>query len=245
MKVSVTIPDYLSIRNYNQLTNIEHLTDFNKLIKSISIISDLEEDEVKKWKASSITQVYNDVIECLKMEEKYYPIFELGEQLYGFRQFKDLTLGEYVDLEKLCKDPNKNLSNIMAILYRPITKHKFNDWKFKLVHNVRLLTKQVDNIFNYYEVEEYDSKKREINSQALEEMPASFALGALGFFLGLGNLFLTTTLPYSSKKEKIMQRIMTEESLTALALIGDGLTQFIHSPNQVYSILQEQKVSLN
>ena len=244
-KIKVTVPDFLSIKNYNKLTNIEHLSDFNKLIKSISIISDLDEEEIKKWKAGSITEVYSGVIECLNLKEQFFPIFELDGQLYGFRQFKDLTLGEYIDLETLCKDPNKNLSKIMAVLYRPVIKHRFNDWKFKLVHNVRLLTKQVDNIFNHYDIEEYDVKKRDINAEALEEVPAQFALGALAFFLGLGNLFLTTTLPYSTKKEKVMQRIMTEENLTALGLIGDGLAQFIHSPNQVYSVSQEQKVLLN
>lgn len=244
-KIKVTVPDFLSIKNYKQLTNIEHLTDFHKLIKTISIVSDLEEDEVRTWTAGSISEVYNGVVDCLKMDEKFYPVFELNGVNYGYRDFKDLTLGEYIDLEKLCKEPTKNLSDIMAILYRPIIKHRFDDWKFKLVHNVRLLTKQVDNIFKHYTIEEYDLKKRDVNAEALEEMPAQFALGALGFFLGLGNLYLTATIPYSTVEDKVAITEMTEANLMTLAHIGDGLEQFIHSPKQVYSVSQEQKVLLD
>ena len=29
-------------------------------------------------------------------------------------------LGEFIDLESLCKKPNENLHEIMAVLYRPI-----------------------------------------------------------------------------------------------------------------------------
>jgi hypothetical protein len=244
-KVKVTIPDFLSIRNYKELTTIDHLSDFDKLIKTIVVVSNLEEEEVRKWTVGSITKVYTDVIECLRMEEKFYPIFELEGVQYGFNEFKNLSLGEMIDLESLCQDPTNNLSEIMAILYRPITKHKFKDWKFKLVHNVRLFTKQMDNIFSHYTIEEYDSKQRQINSKQLEKIPAQFALGALGFFLGLGNLFIQSSLPYSTVKEKVMLKEMTEQSLQALVHIGNGLAQFIHSPKQVYSILQEKKVSLN
>jgi len=244
MKVKVTIPDFLSIKHYRELTNIDHLTDFAKLIKTISIISDLEEEEVRKWDATSIATVYNDVIEALNMEEKYYPVFELNGTLYGFRNFKDLTLGEYIDLESLCKEPTLNLSEIMAVLYRPITKHKLNDWTFKTMHNVKLAIKSVDNPFKYYEIEEYDTKKRSINADELEAMPAQFALGALAFFLGLGNLFLQISLPYSKSQKKKMVK-MIADNLTTLASIGDGLGQFIHSPNQVFSVSQETRVSLS
>lgn len=244
MKVKVTIPEYLSIKHYKQLQNIEHLSDFAKFIKTISVITGLSEQEVEMWDASSLAKVYNDVIKCMDSETSFHPIFEYEGVMYGYSDMKRMKLKEYNDLERLSKNPTENLSEIMAILYRPVETHKFKDTDFKIKHNIRLYLKKTDNIFKYYTLEDYDSRDRELRAEVLDNMPVQFALGALSFFLGLGSLFFQITLPYSNRMEKKMKVKAIETNLRALASIGDGLAQFIHSPNQIYSVSQETKVSL-
>jgi hypothetical protein len=93
-----------------------------------------------------------------------------------------MTLGEYVDLEMLAKKPLENIEEILAILYRPITKDKFNTFKWALEHGVSVAKGQVEDIFKYYEIEKYDVEKRFDNAEVLKDMPASFAIGAYKFF---------------------------------------------------------------
>lgn len=244
MKVKITIPDYLSIKHYQKLQNIEHLNDFEKFAYTISVITDLPEEEVLNWEAASIAKVYQDVIKCMEIEESFHPIFELDGVNYGFADFKSMKFKEYLDLNRLSENPTDNLAEIMAILYRPIKTHKFKDFEFKVKHNIKLFFKKSDNIFSRYTLEEYDSNDRGDRAAILEKMPVQLALGALGFFLGLGSLYFQITLPYSNKEEKKLIVKMIEENLKALTNIGHGLQQFIHSPNQIFSVSQETKVSL-
>jgi len=246
--IKITIPDFLTVAQYKELNNTEHLTDFAKFIKVISVLSGIEEDEVKTWTPNSITQVYNDVVKAINVSSEFYPIIEKDGVQYGFSNIHQMTLGEYIDLERLSKDPHDNLEQIAALLYRPIVDHKFKSFKFRFKHNVRLATKNVDNIFKYYTLEKYDSNERETRAEIFKEFPVSMILGALGFFLGLANLSLVTTIPSSKQKRHYKRRLTKmkaiEEQLKVLTNIGGGLQQFIHYPNQAFSISQEKKVLL-
>jgi hypothetical protein len=79
-----------------------------------------------------------------------------------------MTLGEYVDLEMLAKKPLENIEEILAILYRPITKDKFNSFRWALEHGVSVAKGQVEDIFKYYEIEKYDVEKRFDNAEVLK-----------------------------------------------------------------------------
>ena len=244
MKIKLTIPDYLKVGHYQQLTNMEHLGNVGKAIKLISVISDIPEDEVMKWDVKSINRVQGDLTTLLNIKEEFYPIFEHDGVMYGFSNIHRMSLGEYNDLERLAKEPLKNLHEIMAILYRPITEHKLDTSTWKVKHMLKLAVKKVDNIFKRYEVEKYDSNKRVINADIMKDLPVAFALGAMGFFLETASLSSITTLHSLPKEKKQEMTKIKNASLLRLNHIGDGLRQFITSPTQVYSILQEKTVSL-
>ena len=196
----------------------------------------------------SITKVYNDVIDAMDVNSEFYPIIEHNNIQYGYSNIHQMTLGEYIDLERLSKDPQDNLEELAALLYRPIKSHKFKSISFRVKHNVRLANKKVDNIFKHYTLEKYDSNDRSIRAETFQDFPVSLILGALGFFLGLANLSLITTIPSSSQKKNQKQRLSKmktiEEILKVLANTGVGLQQFIHYPNQAFSLSQEKTVSL-
>ena len=239
MKIKITLPDFLRVKDYQKLQNLEHLSDLEKIVKSISVMGGISVDDIRQWGIQDIKKVYTDISKTLVTEEVFFPIFEFEEKMYGYAHLNKMGLGEFMDLERLCKEPTKNLHEIMAILYRPIESHKFNDISWNLKHRYRIAKHDVKDIFKEYKLEKYDSEKRGDNIKMMEELPISFALGALGFFLLTEIEYLKIIQP-SSPTQKSMKMKIEEESLSLFQSIGDGLRQFIHYPNQIYSLSVEK-----
>jgi len=230
MQVSLEIPDYLSLKHWKQFVASENLDQTEKMIAMISLLSDKSEDEVKSYTPIALKQVYEAVLKTLnELEPSFYPVFELDDVLYGFRSLTSLTLGEYVDLERLSKKPQDNIEEMMAILYRPIVKHRFGGikWAFKNKHKIAL--GEAENLFKYYTVEEYDSSMRGENAKKLSVIPASMALGALSFFLVVGTTFSLGSNLSSLDSKEAMMRMKEMNNKMASLNIGDGLQRFITS----------------
>lgn len=226
MKFEITIPDYLSINQFKQIESYEHLSELDRMIKILSIVSNKTEDELRELPSNSLIEIYSDIITKLTdVKSLFFPIFELNDVKYGFRNISKMTLGEYVDLEMLAKKPNENIEEMLAILYRPITKEKFNTFKWAFEHGINVAKGQVEDIFKYYEIEKYDVEKRFDNAEVLKDMPAGFALGALSFFLQVASLSLKNT-PTSSQKNLSKKEIMKIAKETPLFDTGDGLRLF-------------------
>ena len=223
MNFEITTPDFLSISQLKQIQLYDHLSEVDRMIKILSIISDKTEDEIRELPATNILKIYSDVItNLLDITNQFFPIFELNGVKYGFKSIAKMSLGEYVDLEMLAKKPMENIEDIMAILYRPIVKEKFNSFKWALEHGINVAKGQVEDIFKYYEIEKYDLEKRFNNAEALKHIPAGFALGALSFFLQVATLSLKNTQT-SSQKPLSKQEIMKMAKEIVSPAIGDGL----------------------
>ena len=244
MKKTITVPDYMSIEQYQIVHNSEHLTELHKTIKIISLLTGVSEAELKTWGVRTLGTIYRDLNNKIDLKEEFHPIFKYEDKLYGFQNIDNMTLGEYIDLERLSKEPNKNLHEIMAIFYREIKSHNFNHFVWKQAQKILVNNKKTSNIFKQYKVKKYDVDERVKTSQMFKQLPAQYALGALAFFLGIANGYINITSPYSTKKEKRKLESQQIHNLQVLQSIGDGLRQFIHSPNQVFSISQGTKVSL-
>jgi hypothetical protein len=150
-----------------------------------------------------------------------------------------MTFGEYIDLQKLTKNPTMNLEEIMALLYRPIKKHSFKGITWAVKSQYKIGTGNVENLFQYYELEKYDSNKRTEQAEIMKQLPVAFALGALSFFLVLTNtLLVSTNLSLNPKIKKEMETIKTLSKVGSIA-IGDGLLQFITSQRHPSFQLQE------
>ena len=131
MEIKLNIPDYLSVKHWKKFVASEHLEQTDRMVAMLAALTDKTEDEILQFKTFELTQVYDAVLKTLTdLQPQFYPIFELDNVLYGFTSITSLTLGEYVDLERLAKKPQENIEEIMAILYRPITKNRFSGIKW-------------------------------------------------------------------------------------------------------------------
>ena len=235
MEIKLNIPEYLSIKQWKQFNSLEHLSEGEKMIHMISVLSDKTKDEVSEWTPTSITDVYSKIINVFQdLNPQFFPVFELDGQLYGFNPISKLTLGEYVDLERLASKSQENLEEIMAILYRPITKHKFNSIKWAFKNTFKIAMGEAENLFKYYELEKYDSSKRGEQANKLGVLPAVMGLGALSFFLVLGSThsFGSSLSSMPPNQQKKMMKKMNQQM--ASLNIGDGLRQFITSLQHPY-----------
>jgi hypothetical protein len=230
MELKFNLPDYLSIKDWKYFQSLEIENDNEKMLKFIAHSTDLPEDIIMSLRPTDLTQVYSVVLEKIgEVESTFFPLFELEGQLYGYSSIAKMTFGEYIDLQKLAKNPSINLEEIMAILYRPVTKHKLDGvtWAVKSKHKIG--TGNVENLFKYYELEKYDSSKRAEQADKMKDLPVAFALGALSFFLVLTNISLTSTNLSLNPKLKEEKKILKNLSKAVSMPIGDGLLQFITS----------------
>ncbi len=244
---NITIPEYLSIEKYQRLQNLEHLSDLGKLVETIAVFTDIPSDEIKTWALPDLGKVAKDFSDKIDTTSQFYPIWQHEGVNYGYADISTMSLGEFVDLESLCKKPTENLHEIMAVLYRPIESHRFDSLKWKARHNVQLMQKKVDNVFKWYKLKEYDSNNRHVDSEVMKSLPAGFALGALSFFLGTANLCSINTLNSlkTIQDREILIKKLNQQTWEALTGIGDGLQRYTTSPKQVYSVSQEETVSLS
>lgn len=230
MELKLKVPDYLSIKHYKQISKMDHLSNLDKMIRTIGILTDLDIEQVREMDKFDIQTVFGHVSDqVINLKSEFYPIIEIEGKLFGYVPISKLTLGEYIDLENLNKDAISNLEQIMALLYRPIVKHKFYGVKWGVKSSYKLVLDEAENLFKYYTVEKYSSDLRKENARIMENFPASFAIGAMTFFLHNGNLLLAdSALSLDNKYErkatiKEMTAKMTSPST------GDGLRQFIVS----------------
>ena len=230
MKIELNIPPYFSIEDYGRLTQMEHLTDSEKMIQTLLILTDKPYDEVSKWDIKLLSDVYIQITNMLiDLEPSFYPIIEMNSKLYGFQPISKFTLGEYIDLENLLKHPEQNLVEIMAILYRPIVKNRFKSIEYAFKHGWKIGKGEVESMFKYYDIEPYDSSKRLENSQAFGDFPATFALGSLGFFLSLANISSLGMSLYSRQNSKKSKIVLTKLAQMSSMNIGAGSRLFIDS----------------
>ena len=245
MELKLTIPDYLSIEAYKQVTSLDHLSDLEKMVATVSILSNLSEDKLRELQSSDLSNVFTEVTNRLiDVNPEYYPIIEIEGKLYGYQHMSKLTLGEYIDLENLVKEPIKNLEQVMAILYRPVLKQSFKSIKWATKMGYKLGIGEVDDLSKYYELEKYDSSKRQDNAEVMKNLPVSYALGALSFFLQVGNSLLLGSEAYSQAKTKKQKKEILKKISTNLSMsTGDGLLLFITS--QVHPSLASQEIKLS
>ena len=62
MDFTIATPDYLSINQLKQIQLYEHLSELDRMIKVLSIVSDKTEDEIRELPSGNIVQIYSDVI---------------------------------------------------------------------------------------------------------------------------------------------------------------------------------------
>ena len=229
--IELTLPAYLTLQQYRDMDKVYSLEDNLQTLYTISAISGIDFNEIKKWDLATITSVWNTISGILDESSniEFYPILEFEGVQYGYTPMSKMTMAEYIDLDNLAKDKLNNIAEIMSILYRPIKSHKIKDMKFRLKSSIKLIfTKdKVEHLMDYYEVEDYDNDKRKEQAILFNDFPASIGLGALSFFLGVGNLSsLDSLISTQQMPKKQREMMMTKEILQYKNIMG-GYTRYL------------------
>lgn len=242
--IKMEIPEYLSIKDWKYFNSLEHLGTTDKMVAMVSELGGIEETELKKYKSTELTSAYKTLLEAFQdLTPTYYPVFELDGVLYGYTPMTKMTLGEYVDIERLASKSHDNMEELMAILYRPIIKNRFSGIKWAYKSKTKIALGEAENLFKYYEVEEYDSSKRSELAEKLKHLPASIGLGALSFFLLLGSsVSINSQISSLNPKEGMKMMKELNQQMDTMS-IGAGLLQFITSLQHPSYQSQDKKVS--
>lgn len=149
------------------------LIDFHKGTKSkeaeetIAALSNIPKDLIKQLELKDVAVIMSKLSELqAKQDSSLKRIVEINGKRYGYHpNLDEITLGEYADLETMIKNGiEKNMPEVMAILYRPVTA-------------------ETDN--NVYTIEAYDGNIS-IRAEEMKKMSAEQVQSALVFFYHLG-----------------------------------------------------------
>tara|TARA_E500000305_G_scaffold101800_1_gene95632 strand:+ start:224 stop:823 length:600 start_codon:yes stop_codon:yes gene_type:complete len=156
----VTLEKWLKLIDFATGTKTEEATE------TIAALSNIPKQLVKELALSDVAVIMSRIAELQqKQDTKLKKIIEIDGIEYGFHPDLDsITLGEYADLETFIKGGiEKNLPEVMAVLYRPI-KEKKND---------------------IYIIDAYDGDIR-LRTEEMKKMSAQQVQSALVFFYTLG-----------------------------------------------------------
>jgi hypothetical protein len=243
--MEITLPDYLTINDYKKIVSLEHLSDVEKMIEQVSILTKISKDEIRTWKGDSVMKIVDKIYDLINgAQPEFYPLIEFEGKTYGFASLSKMTLGEYVDLENLSKNPNENLSEIMALLYREVTDNKFNTFKWKLKSRVKLAIGKTEDLFKYYKIKPYNSSERQIDADIFEAFPVQYILGALFFFTLIKTEYLNDMQLSSNPQMTEISKMAKMEMKNLMLSIGGGLAQFMVLAKPISFQSQATSVSL-
>lgn len=240
----IEVPDYLTIEQYTHMNNYKGSSNFGRLVHVVSSLTGLEKAEIREWEPDSLVRVANLFSNLADHHNEFHALLEWNGQLYGYANVKQTTLGEYIDIESLSEDLENNMHKIAAILYRPVTSHRFKSPTFAYKQNVKMLNNDVENVFDWYEIEKYDSSLRKKREEDMKGFPAHILLGAVSFFLSNAVLYLNHIQYSKGEITKIQKETKEEEILENLSQnIGAGGGLFTTSVNPIYYQYQETNQS--
>lgn len=168
--------------------------------ETIAALSDIPEKLIDQLSLRDVAIMMEKVSELQQGDEGVFRrVINLDGKEYGFHpNLDEITLGEYADLETFIKgDVKKNLPEIMAILYRPVTEKGDND---------------------VYTIGAYDGNIR-IRAEQMKKMSAEEVHNALVFFYLLGREYLAS-LPSVLTNKLVEMKVQSHQS--PLPKSGDG-----------------------
>lgn len=101
--------------------------EIEQVVKILNCISDIPKKEIYGLDLKSVGILGTHIKTFLetKPNEELEHFITVDNVQYGFHpNLKDMTLGEFVDLETYTKDINVNLHKILSIVYRPVKKRE-------------------------------------------------------------------------------------------------------------------------
>tara|TARA_R110000744_G_scaffold205030_9_gene323796 strand:- start:283 stop:876 length:594 start_codon:yes stop_codon:yes gene_type:complete len=188
MKFKLTFPtdyDEITIQQYQQITALEgqYDSDIHRVMAAIRILTKADDKQLMQISSKDIPRI-EKVLSWLKTPPKNTEVrdrFTMDGVEYGLVPDMDnLTVGEFADLEKNCEEADKNMHEIMAILYRPV----------------------VRTVSNWYEIEPYRPSAEK--GKTMRNAPFGVVVSLMVFF-SLIERELVTNLQASSLAQAQVQ----------------------------------------
>ncbi len=169
---------------------IDYANDLELAVSLIGWITGLSDDEIKEAEAYTIITAAEGIIKYYNdIEGSFYETFDFNGKKYKFIDLKNMSFGEYIDIDTFLQKPSSEkqtkLNELMALLYREL------DEKGK---------------YKPYNVEEIKEISKEFKT-----LPLKYFKGALVFFYNIANMSLSRTPLYLLKVRvrKVIQMIKT------------------------------------
>ena len=227
-QLDITIPLDISVEHYIKFGTMDHLSDTERIIRIVSVISEYSEDVVKTWSVKDIGRIYTDLNQrIIDIKPLFFPIIEWKGNTYGFQPISKMTAGEFIDLEKALEGGIDNLPQVLSILYRPIVKNNLDGLEWKIKNNLKYVVGKSENLFKYYEIEDYNVKSKELRQEIFKGLPIQVGLGSYSFFLYIGQMLLKDIPTYFQNLTQGMTKMQMTE-LQQLLLTMDGSELYTH-----------------
>ncbi len=152
----------VTLEKWTKLVDFHKGTKSSEALETIAELSNIPKDLIKQLELKDVALIMSKVAEMQQEQNSSLKrVIEIEGEKYGFHpDLNSITLGEWSDIETFIKqDIEKNLPEVMAILYRPIVEKK-ND---------------------VYTIEAYDGDIS-IRTEIMKRMSAEQVQSALVFF---------------------------------------------------------------
>lgn len=195
MKIKLDLsPELITVGQY-----VGFATNEGDLVNQVQAITKLPRAQVLMLTPTQMNEIKTAFEEALNnVPSKFVNKWFLTEK-HRYRFVPDInsiTFGEWLDLDANCNDFPKNLTKILAILFRPC-KNEF---------------------ITRYEIDDYDSNIHLKNAEYFNDMPLMIANGAMVFFSTIEKELLIRFQEYSDKQ-------MMEELKKAIQIMKEALQQ--------------------
>jgi hypothetical protein len=153
----------VTLESWLKLIEAEKGSKSKEAEETIAALSDIPKKLVNELSIKDVAVIMSKIAELQEgQDSKLKRIIEVDGIEYGFHpNLDDITLGEYADIETFIKnDIEKNLPELMAVLYRPVSMKGKN---------------------GVYTIEAYDGKIS-IRAEEFKKMSAEQVQSALVFF---------------------------------------------------------------
>ena len=175
----------VTLEKWLKLIDFHNGTKSKEAEETIAALSNIPKDLIKQLELKDVAVIMSKISELqAEQDSSLKRIVEIEGKRYGFHPDLDsITLGEYADIETFIKnDIEKNMPEVMAVLYRPIIEEK----------------NQV------YTIEAYDGDIS-IRAEEMKKMSAEQVQSALRFFFVLGKELLAILPLYLMERLKEMK----------------------------------------
>lgn len=203
MEIDIIVPEGLKdikLEQYQKFIALKSEDELFLAQKCVEIFCNVPLILVDKMSYNDVRHISARIFSYLQNKPQLIMKKSLGKRVFGFvPNLEKITLGEFTDIDHNITDW-KNMHRVMAVLYRPI----------------------VNEVGDYYDIEEYDGTDK--YADLMKKMPLDVVMSALVFFYHLGidlSVAMTAYLEEQTKATSAPKQTLVEN--------GDGTEVFMRS----------------